>query len=536
MQSGIPASEASAVTSQAAAQCDIEAAARLAGVATTAGERALMAEALSEQRRLALLRRAHGLPPDLAPATCFDPRPPGFRAPAAGRFAPPDLAPLPLPQDPADIAFAPAARLGDWISRGALSAERLATIYLDRIARHDPALLAFARVTAGTALDQARRADALLARGDRRGPLHGVPYGCKDILDTAGIATERGAEPFIGRVPETDAVVVRRLADAGAVLLGKTSVGALASGDVWHRGRTRNPWQPEQGSSGSSAGSAAAVAAGLCGFALATETLGSIVCPCERCGTAGLRPSFGRVARTGAMPLAWSLDKIGAIARDVTDAALVLAAINGADAGDPSSREIALGWQPGAPGGWRLGWYPADLADPAAHALDRAALEAARALGCVLVPLERPDRPYAALEHILHAEAAAAFEELTLSDGDDLLARQDAKAWPNTFRAARFLSAVDHVQLDRLRRQVMLDMDAAFAGVDAIIGPAQVGPMLTITNFTGHPCLVLRAGFRDARTPHATCLWGRLFDEGTILSLGLALERALGVSQRRPDL
>ena len=502
----------------------VEGAACVAGIELTGGERALALELLAGQRQQALLRRGQPLGAEMAPACRFDPRPPGFLPAPPGRFAPPALPPMPLPDDPADVAFAPAARLGDWIRHGRLTSERLTTIYLDRIAAHDPALLAFACVCADVALDQARRADAWFARGDWRGPLHGVPYGCKDILDTAGIPTEWGAEPYIGRVPDTDAVVVHRLAEAGCVLLGKTSVGALASGDVWHRGRTRSPWDVGRGSSGSSAGSASAVAAGLCGFALATETLGSIVCPCERCGTTGLRPTFGRVARTGAMPLAWSLDKIGAIARDVADTGHVLAAINGADAGDASSIDMPFGWQPRPIAGLRVGWYPADFALPEAHPLDHAALDAARALGCALVPLERPDRPYAALEHVLHAEAAAAFEDLTLSDRDDLLARQDGDAWPNVFRAARFLSAVDHVQLDRLRRRMMADKDAAFAEVDAIIGPAQAGPMLTITNFSGHPCLVLPTGMRDARSPHAVCLWGRLFEEGTILSLGCALE------------
>ena len=511
----------------------IAGAAVVAGLAHTAAERALLAEALAEQRRHAwMLREAAPAPP---PACRFDPRLPGWTPPAAQPFRPPEVASVPLPPDAADIAFATAAQLGHWLRCGALSSERLTSIYLDRIARHDGALLSFALATAKIATDQARRADAWRARGDWRGPLHGIPYGCKDIIDTAGIATEFGAEPYRGRVPDADAAVVETLESAGAVLLGKTSVGALASGDLWHRGRTRNPWNPGEGSSGSSAGSASAVAAGLCGFALGTETLGSIVCPSLRCGTTGLRLTFGRVSRAGAMPLAWSLDKIGAIGRGVADCALVASVLVGACRGDPSHIDLPFGWDAARSlDGLRLGYFPADLALDDAHDLDRAAIDTARALGVEMAPLVRPDRPYAALEHILHAEAAAAFEDLTLSDRDDMLSGQGPRDWPNIFRAARFLSAVDHVQLDRLRRQVMLDMNAAFAGVDAIIGPAVAGPMLTITNFTGHPCLTLHSGFRAPDAPHAICLWGRLFDEGAILSLGLALERAFDVRHRRP--
>ena len=509
----------------------IAAAETLAGVALREADRVLLIERLAEQRRRAsLCRDARPAPP---PACRFDPRLPGFRMPPELLFQPPEVAAGPLPDDPADIAYATVARLGAWLRGGVLSAERLATLYLDRIARHDPVLLAFAAVTPQRAIEQARRADASAAASGWRGPLHGIPYGCKDILDTAGIATEWGAEPYRGRVPATDAAVVRALDEAGAVLLGKTSVGALASGDLWHAGRTRNPWNLEQGSSGSSAGSAAAVAAGLCAFAVGTETLGSIVCPCLRCGVTGLRPTFGRISRAGAMPLAWSLDKIGPIARSVADTALVASVLVPACGEDPSHIAAQFGWQ-SARGlaGLRLGWFPADVAE--APELDRVAIAAASALGVTLVELARPDRPYAALEHILHAEAAAAFEALSLSGRDAMLGGQGPDDWPNIFRAARFLSAVDHVQLDRLRRQVMLDMDAVLAGVDAIIGPAIAGPMLTITNFTGHPCLVLPSGFARADSPHAICLYGRLFDEGTILSLGLALERAFDVCRQRP--
>ncbi len=538
----------------------VRAAEQVAGVAYSEAERAVMLDNLASQIELAVRRRAVTLPHDLAPATRFDPRLPGWTPSPAEPFRPMLDLPGELPGDDADIAFAPVTQLAGWIRQGALRSERLTEIYLERIERFGAGLECFATVTRELALAQARAADAKLASGTYLGPLHGIPWGCKDVLDTAGIVTGWGAEPWSGRVPDTDAEVVRRLAAAGAVLVAKTTVGALAYGDIWYGGRTRNPWNRDEGSSGSSAGSASATAAGLVGFSLGSETLGSIVAPSLRCGATGLRPTFGRVSRVGAMPLCWTLDKIGPICRSVADTALVLAAIDGHDPADPCSiAGPALGYDAGAPvHGLRLGYYPADFAADDAHELDRAMLDAARGLGLTLVELTRPELPYDVLMSTLFAEAAASFEQLTLSDQDDLLSWQEPGAWPNTFRKARFLSAIDHIQLDRLRRRVMQDMDAALAGVDAIIGPCLAGPLLLITNYTGHPSLALRCGFRQSPTrsnlslaearlnqgdsgggalhevPHAISLYARLFDEGTLLRIGSAMETALGVAQRRP--
>lgn len=548
----------SGTTIDAAAIAGAEA---VAGVRYSDAERALMADNLQAQVDMAVRRRAVPLPHDLPPATRFDPRPAGFSMPAAAPFRPAPVDPGPLPDRDEDIAFAAVERLSGWIASRAITSERLTGIYLDRIARIGPKLECVALATPELAMKQARQADADLAQGRHLGPLHGIPYGAKDLLDTAGIATEWGAEPFAGRVPDRDAAVVRRLAEAGAVLVCKTTLGALAYGDIWSAGVTRNPWNPLEGSSGSSAGSGSATAAGLVGFSIGTETLGSIVAPSVRCGTTGLRPTFGRVARTGAMPLSWSLDKIGPMCRSVADTALVLAAINGADAGDQSSIAAPFGFDASAPvAGLRVGWFPADFAEEGIHDLDRAALDHARALGLDLVELTRPDLPYDALMTVLYAEAAASFERLTLDDTDDKLTWQEAGAWPNSFRKARFLSAVDLVQADRLRTRIMRDMDALFGQVDAMIGPCFAGPMLTITNFTGHPCLALRAGFRQSptrkrlslaearldqgedgsgaqfRVPHAISLWGRLFDEGTALRIGAALEQRFGVAAERPPL
>jgi len=534
----------------------IAAAEALLGVAYTPAERVLMREDFAPQIENALRRRAMHLPETLGPASKFDPRLPGCEMPlAASRIWEP--LETPLPEADEDIAFAPVTALAGWMKSGQLTAARLTGIYLSRIATFGPALCCFATVTAEAALARAAALDALLAAGAWLGPLHGIPYGLKDIIDTAGIETSWGAEPYKGRVPAEDAHVTAALHRAGAILLGKTTVGALAYGDIWHGGQTRNPWNLNEGSSGSSAGSAAATAAGLVGFAIGTETLGSIVSPSTRCGTVGLRPTYGRVSRRGAMPLCWSLDKIGPICRGVEDTALVLAALNDPDPSDAFQIPAPFGGV--APvSGLRLGYYPADFAGPETHALDHAALAAARALNLPMVELARPDLPYDALMAILFAEAAASFEALTLSNRDDELTWQDADAWPNSFRKARFLSAVDHVQADRLRRRVMQEMHRVFQSVDVIIGPSLLGPMLLITNFTGHPCLCLPVGHAQAPTrkrlslarhnpedatagqlfdvPHTISLWGKLYDEGPMLSVAQALDRHFNAMRRRPKL
>jgi Asp-tRNA(Asn)/Glu-tRNA(Gln) amidotransferase A subunit family amidase len=387
--------------------------------------------------------------------------------------------------------------------------------------------------------------------------LHGIPWGAKDLLDTAGIPTTYGAEPFRHRVPARDAAVVQRLHDAGAVLVAKLSLGALALNDVWFGGQTMNPWLPQEGSGGSSAGPAAAVAAGLVGFAIGSETGGSIVDPSMRCGITGLRPTYGRVPRTGAMTLCWSLDKLGPMARAVEDTMLVLQAISGPDAGDLASLPSRLDFDSAAPvSGLRLGYFPAWMNQNPATAVDRAALRRLQQLGLSPQAVSIPDWPYGSLQLVLFAEAAAAFEELTLSHGIDQLKMQVPDAWPNIFREARFLSAVDFVQTDRFRRKVAEVMAGVFNQVDLLLVPSLRDETLTITNFTGHPSLTLRAGFvevRQARSdwapdpghplptfatprrvPYGVTLIGRLFDEGTIARVGLALERSLGVADERP--
>ncbi len=462
-----------------------------------------------------------------------------------------------LPKDDAEIAFAPVAQLSRWIETRQITSERLTLLYLDRIARFNPTLCCVITPVRDHALVQARKADAEIATGHYRGPLHGIPWGAKDLLDTAGIPTTYGAEPFRDRVPAADAAVVKLLDAAGAVLIAKLSMGALALNDIWFGGQTMNPWLLEEGSSGSSAGPGSATASGLVAFSIGSETGGSIVSPSMRCGVTGLRPTYGCVPRTGAMTLCWSLDKLGPMARSVEDTLLVLQAISATDAGDVSSVPTRLDFEASAPvTGLRVGYFPQWMKEAPATEVDRAALATIARLGMTPVEVSLPDWPYDSLDLILFAEAAAAFEELTLSHKVDQLKMQVSDAWPNSFRQARFLSAVDFVQADRFRRKVALEMARVMASVDLLLVPSLRDEMLTLTNFTGHPSLTLRAGFVEVaearsdwapdpahplpkfspprRVPHGVTLIGRLFDEGTLGQVGLALERAFNVAAERP--
>jgi len=536
---------------------------KLARVVMTAAERTQAAASWRTSMAAYLERRAGprkvALEPGVAPATQWNPAIAGTTTgPARDRFVRTATVPEPLPASDAEIAFAPVTRLSRWIETRKLSSERLTNIYLDRIARFDPKLRCVITLTRDFALKQARKADAEIAAGKYRGPLHGIPYGVKDLLDTAGIATTYGAEPFRNRVPTADSAVVRRLNDAGAVLIAKLSLGALALNDIWFGGQTMNPWLLEEGASGSSAGPGAATAAGLVGFSIGSETGGSIVSPAMRCGVTGLRPTYGRVPRSGAMTLCWSLDKLGPMTRSVEDAMLVLRAITGPDALDLGSVPSRLDYDASAPvKGLRVGFFPQWMKDAPATDVDRAALETVRALGMVPVEATLPDWPYGTLMVVLFAEAAAAFEELTLSGEASQLKSQVKDAWPNLFRQARFLTAVDFVQADRFRRKVATEMARLFSQVDLLLVPSLRDEMLTISNFTGHPSLTMRAGFVQVgearsdwapdpahplpkftpprRVPHGITLLGRLFEEGTVARAGLALEKALNVVGENPQ-
>jgi Asp-tRNA(Asn)/Glu-tRNA(Gln) amidotransferase A subunit family amidase len=498
------------------------------------------------------------LEPTLAPWSNWDPVLPGEkRGPNHDRFVFHLADPGPLPAKDDDIAFAPVAQLARWIELRKLTSVRLTQIYLDRIEKFEPKLRCVITLTRDLALAQGKAADAEIAAGKYRGSLHGIPFGVKDLLDTAGIPTTYGAEPFRNRIPTADSAVVKRLHDAGAVLVAKLSMGALALNDIWFGGQTMNPWLLEEGSSGSSAGPGAATAAGLVAFSIGSETEGSIVSPSTRCGITGLRPTYGRVPRTGAMTLCWSLDKLGPMARGVGDTMLVLKAISGLDPGDLSSVPSKLDFDSRASvQGLRVGYFPGWLMENPATDVDRNAVDAVRKAGMVPMEVSLPDWPYDSLNVILFAESAAAFEELTLSHGIDQLKVQVPDAWPNFFRQSRFLSAVDFVQTDRFRRKVAMEMARVFSGVDLLLVPSLRDEMLTITNFTGHPSLTLRAGFVEVskarsdwapdpnktlptfapprRVPHSVTLIGRLFDEGTLARAGLTLEKIFGVSGERP--
>ncbi len=498
------------------------------------------------------------LEPELAPATQWNPVLPGMQAgPKLARIVRSKLEAVPLPSRDEDIAFAPVRQLSRWIEARRLSSERLTRIYLARIERLDPKLRAVITVTHDHAIARAKDADREIRAGKYRGPLHGIPYGVKDLLDTAGIATTWGAEPFRDRVPKADSTVVARLNEAGAVLIAKLSLGALALNDIWFGGQTMNPWLLEEGASGSSAGPGAATAAALVGFAIGSETGGSIVSPSMRCGVTGLRPTYGRVPRTGAMTLCWSLDKLGPMTRSVEDAVLVLNAISGPDGHDLAAQPSKLDFDAAAPvKGLKVGYFPTWMDEAPATDVDRAALASLKSLGLTTIPVTLPDWPYDSLNLILFAEGAAAFEEITLDGRISQLREQVPDAWPNLFREARFLSAVDFVQADRLRRKVALEMARIMSEVDLLIVPSLRDEMLTISNNTGHPSLTLRTGFVEVaearsdwapnpakplpkfspprRVPHGVTLIGRLFDEGTIARVGLALEKQARVVGERP--
>ncbi|MEW9855418.1 amidase [Novosphingobium sp. M1R2S20] len=535
-----------------------ETCAPLTGLTFTAPEQQQMLgvvdEIVDRARALARMRFANELPP----AELFDPRLPGWQREPDGALAEP-APPLPslssLPSTADEIAFSPAWQLAAWLRTGKLKSRTLTDIYLDRIAAHADRLQCIATLLPDAARREADACDRDLARGRLRGSLHGLPYGLKDLIDTAGVETAWGAEPYRGRVPAADATIVRRLREEGAILLAKTSLGAIAYGDIWYGGRTRNPWNVAEGSSGSSAGSAAAVAAGLCAFAIGTETMGSIVSPAARCGAVGLRPTFGRVPRTGAMALCWSLDKVGVLARDPLDAAMSLAVLHGPDGADPCAIAEPLGLVPRiSPQDIRIGYRPEWFT--AGTEADRAALSAAREAGFDLREIEMPDVDLAGLGGIVVLEAAAAFQELTASGRDDLLTWQDDIAWPNSWRSAQFETAVNYIQAQRLRRRLMIEFAQTMAGVDMILHPNDAGGLLAIGNHCGYPALCMPVGMLEQPTrqgftsyvppadlprgavlkpvPFSITLTGRLFDEPRLIAAGRRLAEAIGLPSLRP--
>jgi len=441
-----------------------------------------------------------------------------------------------IPDDIEGLAFRSIRDLAELIRTRKITATALTRMYLDRLKRYGPRLECVITLTEELALEQARRADEEIAAGTYRGLLHGIPYGAKDLLAVKGYKTTWGAMPYKDQVIDTDATVIRKLEEAGAVLVAKLTLGALAWGDVWYGGTTRNPWNPERGSSGSSAGPASATAAGLVAFAIGTETWGSIVSPCTRCGATGLRPTFGRVSRAGAMALSWSMDKIGPICRRAEDCAIVLDAIRGPDGIDRTVMDLPFSYDHEIDlSVVRIG-YVKELfeEDYPQRETDAATLETLRRLGADLIPITLPAYPVEALAFILSAEASAAFDELTRSGRDELMVRQIKNAWPNVFRSSRFIPAVEYIQANRIRYLVMQEMEQL--DVDVYVAPSFGGNNLLLTNLTGHPCVVVPNGFNDEGSPVSISFIGKLFDEGTLIAVAQAYQDATDFDETHPPL
>ena len=521
----------------------IRCAEELAGLSFTPEQREMMLRGLQNAQQQIRALREIPLPNAVTPAIHFDPVPPGRSRPAMtgpvqrGRMTRSPVTRVAVPAALESLAFEPVTALSELVRQRQVTSVQLTEMYLRRLERLNPTLLCAVTITTERAMRQAREADAEIARGQYRGPLHGIPWGAKDLLAVAGYPTTWGTTPYREQRFDEDAEVVKRLDAAGAVLVAKLTLGELAQGDQWFGGRTKNPWRLEEGSSGSSAGSASATAAGLVGFAIGTETLGSISSPSTRCGTTGLRPTFGRVPRTGAMALSWTMDKIGPICRSVEDCALVFDAIHGADGRDRSAVDAPFAWDASVPlRSIRIGYVKSAFErDYQQRAFDEATLATVRRLGAELVPVEIPEFNYGAMRMILSAEAAAFFDELTRSGRDAQMAQQGAGAWPNTFRTARFTPAVEYINANRARTLAMELWAKLFETVDVIVAPTS-GTQLTATNLTGHPAVILPNGFRENGTPVSVTFLGGLYEEAKLMAVANAYQRATDFHTKHPTL
>lgn len=518
-------------------QADALSAANIMGLSMTEAEVDSLLPRLERVRGSFTALREKEIPNALSPALVFNPIPPGYEIPSGAskvQFAAPKKAKR--PKDISQLAFYSVLELAELIRTKQISSTELTQFFIARLKQHDPTLHCVISLTEELALKQAKKADAEIAKGNYRGPLHGIPYGAKDLLATKQYKTTWGAMPYKEQSFDYDATVVQKLEEAGAILVAKLSMGALAMGDVWFGEKTRNPWDVSRGSSGSSAGSASAVAAGLLPFAIGTETLGSIVSPSTICGTTGLRPTYGRVSRHGAMALSWSMDKIGPLCRSAADCAAVFQAIYGLDGKDNSLIEAPFNYSKGLanPKMLKVGYLKSSFeGNYPFKSQDSLALLSLREQGYELIPIELPEMPD--IGFILSAEAAAAFDGLTRSGKDDQLVRQTRNAWPTTFRAARFIPAVEYIQANRLRSQLIADMAKVFEEVDVYVHPSWASPSLRITNYTGHPCVVVPNGFREGR-PTSITFTGKLFEEGQVLAIAAAFQEATEWDEKHPDL
>lgn len=526
---------------------DIKAVEKIIDLHFTSKERKLMLEDVRNHARLYRRLRQTPLANSVPLPLHFNPQVTTTEAPNPGpsnlaqlapTYKPDPNFPLKRPENLEELAFYPVTALAELIRTRQVTSMELTEMYLHRLKKYGPKLECVITLTEDLARKQAKRADEEIAAGKYRGPLHGLPWGAKDLLATKGIRTTWGAAPYKNQIPEEDATVVKKLEEAGAVLVAKLTLGELAWGDVWFGGRTRNPWDYEQGSSGSSAGSAAATAAGLVAFAIGSETWGSIVSPSSRCGVTGLRPTFGRVSRTGAMTLSWSMDKIGPIARTVDDCALIFQAIIGPDGRDLSCVDQPFHWDPDLDlKSIRVGYLKKEFErDYRNKKNDLQTLEVLKSLGLELIPFELPtDIPVDSLSFILNVEAAAAFDELTRSHQDDLLVRQGRNAWPNVFRQARLITAVEYLQANRWRWLLMKEMAERMKNIDVYVAPS-FGLNLLLTNLTGHPAVVVPNGFDESGHPTSISFIGNLYAEDKALRVARAFQQATDFHLRHPQL
>jgi len=518
---------------------DIKGAGKLADLEFTQSEIDSLRQDLLDSRGFYEEMRSVDIPYSVSPVLQFNPIPDGMKFDMTQK--PLNLGPIDqvtLPSNFEDLAFYSVRQLSELIRTRRVTSTQLTKLALERLKKYDPQLHCVITLTEELALRQAARADEEIAEGYYRGPLHGIPYGAKDLLAVKGYKTTWGAMPFKDQVLDSDAVVIKKLEEAGAVLVAKLSLGALAWGDVWYADTTKNPWNLEQGSSGSSAGSASAVSAGLVPFAIGSETWGSIVSPSTRCGTTGLRPTYGRVSRTGAMALSWSMDKLGPICRTVEDCALVFDAIRGDGESGEKTFNPSFNYKVNAsPRKIRVGYLKDDFAaDSTFMSQNEAALKKIREMGYNLVEIKLPDLPVNALQIILSAEAAAAFDDLTRSGKDDLLRRQVRDAWPNVFRASRFIPAVEYIQANRLRSMLIDDMARIMNDIDIYISPSFEGDNLLLTNLTGHPCVVLPDGFDEEGSPTSITFIGGLYQEAELLSFAERFQNATDFNKKHPPL
>lgn len=517
----------------------VENAEKIFGLSFTETQRDSMLDNLNEQlENFENLRKLH-MPNSTWPSLLFNPIPPGFVVPTGkSSFTASKIADVKRPANLEDLAFYSIQELANLLRNRRVTSVELTTMYLSRLKKYGPKLECVITLTEDLAMKQARRADEEIANGKYRGLLQGIPYGAKDLLAVKGYKTTWGAMPYRDQMIDQDATVIRRLEEAGAVLVAKLTMGALAWGDVWYGGKTRNPWNIERGSSGSSAGSASATAAGLVAFAIGTETWGSIVSPSSECGATGLRPTYGRVSRHGAMALAWTMDKIGPICRNVEDCAIVLNAIVGPDGLDPTLYDYPFVYDPYLNiKKLRVGYLKSDFdRDSTRAAFHQSTFEVLGKLGVTLTPIELPKLPVNDIAFMLSAEAAAAFDDLTLSHRDEQLVRQVKNAWPNVFRSARFIPAVEYIQASRARTLVIQDMDERLRNIDVYLAPPFEGDNLLLTNLTGHPCVVLPNGFDEKGLPRSITFMGKLFGEGEVLALAKRYQDATEFHKKHPAL